>query len=224
MIELIKVLKKSHLFANISDNEIETILPCLQAHRKVYEKNSYIFMEDTQITTLGIVLSGRVQIVKDDFWGNRTIIADMIDSELIGESFASGNTKNPMVSVIAFEKTEVLMMNFNNIVTTCAKACSSHTQLIKNLLAIIANKNIMLTEKITHITRRTTRDKLLSYFSSQAKLAHSNTFSIPYNRQQLADFLSVDRSAMSYELCKMRDDNLLEFNKNHFSLNKEIIL
>jgi CRP-like cAMP-binding protein len=137
---------------------------------------------------------------------------------LFGEAFACAGAENLPVGVMAAEESEILLMNHERMLTSCPSACAFHTALIRNLTRILAEKNVILTQKLEHVTRRTTREKLLSYLSARAKLAKGNVFDIPFSRQELADYLSVERSAMSAELSRMRNEGLLRYKRNHFEL------
>jgi len=137
---------------------------------------------------------------------------------LFGEAFACSGMKTLPVSVVAAVKSEVLLMDYRGIVHPCASSCPCHVQMIRNLVREMAEKSVRLTGKMEHILCRTTREKLLSYLSAEAEKAGEPSFSIPFNRQELADFLAVDRSAMSAALCRLRDEGVLEFSKNHFRL------
>lgn len=218
MKKYLPILKKCPLFAGIGDSDLETLLDCLSASSASYEKNSFVFRMDDTVTAIGIVLSGRVHVLKEDFWGNRTILNHIEPGGLFAEAFSCAEIPKLPVSVIAVEKSEILLVDYRRIIGTCPSACAFHAGLIQNMIRILAGKNIMLTQKLEYVTRRTTREKLLSYFSAQARQAGGNAFEIPYNRQELADYLSVDRSAMSGELCRMRDDGILRFRKNSFEL------
>ncbi|MDD4842713.1 MAG: Crp/Fnr family transcriptional regulator [Anaerotignum sp.] len=214
----ISILKKSQLFFGIEANEIQSMLGCLSAVEKKYDKNEVIFHQGETVDYMGLVLSGCVHIVKDDFWGNRTILSDITPSQMFGESFACADKQGLTVSALAVEATTVLFLDVKRILTTCPSACSFHTRLIRNLLSVFAEKNLMLTGKIEHITKRTTREKLLSYLSAESIKAGSATFQIPFNRQQLAEYLAVERSAMSLELSKLQKDDFLTYHKNEFHL------
>lgn len=215
------ILCKSPLFAGIAETDLSSLLNCLSARSASYAKDEYILSADNLIKDVGIVLSGSVNIIKEDFWGNRAILAKIHPGEMFGEAFAFANLQKLPVSVVTSEKSEILYVDFGKITNTCSSACLFHTQLIQNILKILAHKNIMLTQKLEHIVKRTTREKLLSYLSEQAIKHGTNSFSIPFNRQELADYLSVDRSAMSNELCKLRDEGVIKFSKNQFTLSKQ---
>lgn len=212
------VLTECPLFAGINKSELEALLNCLSATERKYERNGYIFLAGEIVTSMGIVLSGSVHIIREDFWGTRKILAHIESGGLFGESFSCAEIKKLPVSVLAAEVSDILLVDYRKIIMTCPSACAFHTGLIQNMLRILAKKNVLLTQKIEFITQHTTRGKLLSYLSAQARQSRSNSFTIPFNRQELADYLSVDRSALSNELSKMRNDGILTFHKNRFQL------
>ena len=215
------ILQKSALFADVDKRDIEKMLGCLLANIKTYNKNEYIVKASHTLLDVGIVLEGRINIIKEDYWGNRSILTTLKTGELFGEAFACAKTQYNIFSVVAAEKSKIMFINYEKITSPCQFACNFHTKIIKNMLKLMAQKNIMLTTKIEHLTQKTTRDKILSYLSTEAIKQNSHNFTIPFNRQELADFLSVDRSAMSAELSRMHKDGLIDYNKNKFTLNKE---
>lgn len=214
----LKVLKKCSLFAGILDQELKAILACLGAVNKAYVKNQYIYTMGQEIKDVGIIVNGAAFIEKIDCWGNRTILAKVMPGDMFGEALACASVVKSSINVVTSEETTVLFIDYRKIVNVCSSACTFHTSLIENMLKILAQKNIMLTGKIEHLTKRSTREKLLSYLSSIALQKGSKSFDIMLNRQELADYLAVDRSAMSHELGKMRNEGILDFNKNHFIL------
>lgn len=218
MKKYLNILQKSSLFSGLKSTEIEAMLNCLQPKMLEYEKNEYIAHADDTIEYIGLLLEGKLQIIQDDFFGNRNIISKVTPSHLFAEAFACTPGSHLYMSVVTEMPSKVLFMNVNRALHTCSSPCVFHSTVIRNLLSDIARKNIQLNEKLTHMTRRTTREKLLSYLSAESLRHNSTSFDIPYNRQQLADYLSVDRSAMSNELCKMRDEGLITFNKTHFDI------
>ena len=181
-------------------------------------KEEYILREGEQTKVLGLVLSGSVLIVQEDVWGGRNVLSVLGSGQCFAEVFACvpGSVLN--VSVEAKEDTTVLFLNVGRILSICPDGCSFHAQLIQNLLIDMAQKNRKLSEKITHMAKRSTREKLLSYLSEQAVKNKSSEFEIPYNRQQLADYLGVDRSGLSVQLCRLRDEGMLTFHKNKIRL------
>lgn len=212
------LLKKSALFTGISEKDIESILPCLDAEFKSFKRGQIIFMEGDEINKLGIVISGKLHITKDDYLGNRNIISTVTPVQIFGEAFVCARVKTIPSGVEAAEDSIILMINTSKIYSPCASVCSSHRMLIKNLLFILSEKNIMLNRKIEILSKRTTREKLMAYLLDEAAKAGSSEFTIPYNRQQLADFLSVERSAMSAEISKLRSQGKIEANKSYFRI------
>lgn len=212
------VFKKVYLFKGIEKEELEALLRCLSGEKKKFNKNENIYMMGEKIEKIGIVLSGGVQVLKEDYDGNRNIIGNLGPAELFGESFAFTNSKASQVTVQAREKSEILFISPENIVSPCRKACSFHNQLIYNMLNILANKNVGLNEKIEVLTKKTTREKILSFLYSKGLNKPGEEIRIDFNRQELADYLSVNRSALSAELSNMRKDGLIEFERNLFKL------
>lgn len=211
-------IKTVKLFKGIEESELHSLLSCLSADAVYYEKGQTVFFSGESIEQFGIVLSGQVQVVDDDYYGNRNILAKIDAGNLFGESFAYAAIDSLPVSVITTTECELLFIDRRRLATPCPRACTFHSRLIWNMLNIVSVKNIMLTEKIEFTSKRTTRDKLLAYLSAEAKKTGSSRFSIPFNRQELADYLSVERSAMSAELSKLRNDGMLNFHKNQFEL------
>ncbi len=214
----LEVLKVVDLFKGIEEADLPQLLSCLSAKKAVYGKGQTVFSCGEVIDRFGIVMSGEVQVVQDDYFGNRSILARIDAGNLFGESFACASNVTLSVSVITTVESEVMFIYCRNLASQCAKACNFHTRIIQNLLNIISRKNILLTQKIEFTSKRTTREKLLAYLSAEAERAGSSHFNIPFNRQELADFLSVERSAMSAELSKLRNDGVLKYNKNRFEL------
>ena len=218
MKKYLKSLKKCPLFQRIEDDDLLRMLTCLGARVDFYDKKYTIFAEGAPAKYIGIVLSGSVQIIQNDYYGNRSILSEIHAPEVFAEAFACAEIRSIPVSVIANQPCEVMTIDSSHILHTCSNNCGFHQQLIYNLMKDRASKTILFHQRIEITSKRTTREKLISYLSEEAGRQGSASFSIPFNRQQLADFLSVDRSAMSNELCKMRDEGLLEFEKNRFRL------
>ena len=214
----LEVLQKTPLFYKMKESEIETILKCLNAMKRAYKKDEIILLAGEPVSQVGLVLEGSVQILREDISGSRTIFANLLAGDLFAEAFACSNLKILPVTVLSVTGSVILFIDYRRIITACSSACVFHIRLIENMMAVLADKNIMLNQKIEHISKRTTREKLLSYLSEQAARHGANEFSIPFNRQQLADYLCVDRSAMSGTLCKLRDEGILSFHRNAFKL------
>jgi CRP-like cAMP-binding protein len=221
MTKYLPVLRQCPLFSGIEDRDIEKILPCLSATVRQADKNAFILSADDSVNFVGLILSGSVHVIKEDFWGRKDILSQLGPAELFAESFSCAHTEHIPVSVLAVEHTELMLIDCRKIIKTCSSACLFHNQLIENMLEIIANKNILLMQKIEQLSKRTTREKVLAYLSAEAQKAGKYFFDIPFSRQEMADYLSVDRSAMSSELSKMRDEGLIDFDRNHFKLISE---
>lgn len=218
MKNFMNIIRASQLFSGMSEAEIEKMLSCLDAKTEEIPKGDYILRCGDRAESIGLIISGDALVIQEDFWGNRNILSSIRPGQCFGETFACLPGAVLNVSVVAGSRVTLVFLNVKRILTTCSSACTYHSRMIRNLLSDIAEKNLRLNEKITHMGQRTTRAKLLSYLSAQAQGRSSAEFDIPFSRQQLADYLSVDRSGLSLELCKMRDEGLLEFNKNHFLL------
>ena len=218
MKKYIPVLKRTKLFSGVGEEDIASLLSCLGARKKEYKKGEYILREGGHISDIFILVEGKIHIHKDDYWGNRSILGLIEVGEMFGEAYVSPESSSLLNDVVAVEDSTAIFFDVKRIITTCPSACRFHSMVVQNMFFAISEKNRKLVQKLGHMSKRTTREKLISYLSEEAGRQNSSSFSIPFNRQQLADFLSVDRSAMSNELCKMRDEGLLEFEKNRFRL------
>ncbi len=217
----INILKKTKLFAGVGDGEIASMLSCLGARMKLYEKGEYVFRCGEHLFDIVVLVKGKLHIQRDDYWGNRAILGQIEAGEMFGEAYCTPESGPLLNDVVTLEDSAVIFFDVKRIITTCPSACRFHAMVVQNLFFAISEKNRMLVQKLGHMSKRTTREKLISYLSEEAKNHSSKRFTIPFNRQQLADFLSVDRSAMSNELCKMRDEGLIEFEKNNFTLKEK---
>lgn len=211
-------LISSPLFSHIPENKLDELLKSIKAKVKVFSKAEAIFLEGSPAIYIGIVLSGTVLIVRTDYYGNRSIVSSAEPGELFGEALAFSQIKELPVSVVADSRAEVLMINCDSLINAKEADCEVKNQIIRNLLKVVAVKNLTLNRKIEIISKRTTREKLLSFLMYYAKKCGKNEFDIPYDRQQLADYLEVERSAMSAEIGKMRKEGIIESKKKHFVL------
>ena len=211
-------LTNTMLFRGISAEDAEAMLGCLGSHEKTYEKGNIIYHAGECVDSMGMVLSGSVNIEIDDLWGNKTILGHVEAGGLFAETYACVPGEPLMVNVVACEKSAILFLGISRLLTTCSNSCTHHNKLIQNLLQISSQKNLALSRRSLHTSPKSIRGRLLSYLSEQAKQNGSYQFTIPFNRQQLADYLGVDRSAMSNELSKMQSEGVITFEKNRFSL------
>lgn len=211
-------LCKTPLFQGILPKELEAMQPCLNLTQKKYKKQEIIFHAGNLIKKLGIVRSGSVCVEYVDIWGNKSILGQFGMGQVFGESYAFAPATPLMVNIVANTDAEIVLMDAQSMLQFCGKACSYHSRLIQNLLMISSQKNIGLTRKIFHTSAKSIRSRLLSYLSFEVTQQGSYAFYIRYNRQQLADYLNVDRSALSNEISKMQKEGILSVHKNHFSV------
>lgn len=212
------VLLRCPLFRDIAEEDLLRMLVCLGAKTASFEKKYTVFAEGSPAGYIGIVLSGKVQVEQTDYYGNRNILDVMGPSEVFAEAFACAEVATLPVSVVACEDSEIMYIECAHILHTCENHCGFHQQMIFNLMRDLATKTILFHQKIDVTGKRTTRDKLLTYLKYQAARAGSQSFDIPFNRQELADYLEVDRSGLSVEISKLRREGVLESEKNHFDL------
>ena len=213
-------LSNTSLFHGVQASEIDGLLSCLRARERQYKKDEVILRAGDTAPEIGLVESGSVNIVVNFYWGNSNIFGHVEKGSIFAENYAAIPGQELLCDVVAAEDCEILFLDMNKLSTTCAKGCAFHNRLIHNLLRISAQKNLGLSTRMMHIAPKAIRDRLLSYLSEQAMEHGSPHFTIPFDRQQLADYLGVDRSAMSNELSKMRKDGLITYRKNEFTLNE----
>ena len=212
------VLRKCSLFQSISDTYLPSMLHCFGVIIKTYEKDETIVSEGSPAKYLGIVLSGEAQIIRIDYYGNRSIMASLSPSQLFGESYACAELDAIPVDIIATKKTEIMMIDVHKITRPCENSCEFHKQMIFNLVKAVAMQNLVFHQKIEVTSKRNTREKLIAYLMAEAKQHASESFTVPYDRQELADYLEVERSGLSTEIGKLRREGILECEKNHFTL------
>lgn len=222
MKKYLPVLKHCPFFAGMDEGEILSILNCVDAKIRTFDHDEYIFRAGDSTASMGLILSGSVLVIQEDLWGapeyhvqnrsRRLLCGTLRRNARFRFEHQRGNRR----------PSETLMLNINRLLTVCPTACTHHNRLIRNLVSVLAEKVLQFNEKITHMSKRTTREKLLSYLSSESIRQGSLSFDIPYDRQQLADYLCVERAAMSAELSKLQKEGLLTTQKNHFELAVEL--
>lgn len=208
----------SPLFDGIGAEDRKTMLGCIGYHIGAFQKGDIVAFEEENIKHIGILLSGAVDMVKEDLWGNKTMLVRMRKDELFGETFAGDDDNLSVVTFIVSEDAKILFLPFDRVMHSCTMACVFHHRLIENMVRIIANKNRDLMRKVEVVSKRTIREKLLAYLSIQAQIHESRYFEIPLGRVELAEYLCVDRSALTRELVKMKDDRLIDYDKNCFRI------
>ena len=212
------ILRKCTLFNDIEDENIIPLLGCLGAKVEEYDKKYTILAEGNPAKYIGIVLSGEAQMEKVDFYGNRSIVTNISVSEIFGEAFACAGIDKIPVTVIAKEPGEIMLLDCERILHSCSNACGFHRQIIFNLMKELATKNLMFHKKIEITSQRSTREKLMTYLMQQAKTVGSDSFTVPFDRQELADYLEVERSGLSAEIGKLKKEGILDCTKNRFTL------
>ena len=215
-------LSNTLLFRGMEPSDIDEMLGCLLARERTYKKGEIIFPEGSPTEQIGVVLTGRVVIELGDAWGNNSVLSSIGPGGAFAEAYACVPGEPLMVNVTAAEDTEALLLNIRRVLEPCSKVCPYHVRLVRNLLALCAGKNLQLSRRVLHTGPKSIRKRLLSYFSECIKRTGSYSFEIPYNRQQLADYLSVERSALSNELSIMQRDGLIRYEKNHFDVMEQI--
>ena len=218
MQKILDILALCPLFFGIRQEDMGTMLSCLHAKQKSFSKGEIILGEGAPAELIGVVLSGMVQVVREDYFGNRSMMAKLGPAEMFAEAFALAGVEGMPVNVVAAENSEVMLIDVSRISRPCAKACGFHRQMIYNLMRILALKNLACNQKIEVVSRRSTREKLMAYLLLQAKRAKKSTFLIPFDRQELADYLEVDRSGLSTEIGKLRREGVIDCEKNRFTI------
>ena len=218
MNEDFRLLEQVSLFKGIDSTDMSNIIKCLDGKVKEYPRNQLIIRVGDKITSLGVVLAGKVQVIREDIMGNRMIVAGLEEGEVFGETFACAAVAASPVSVLASEACKILWIPIEHIVSTCSSACSFHSRLIMNLLQLLARKNLYLNNKMELLSKRSIRDKIMAYLLSQAEQNNVSSFEIALNRNEMADYLCIDRSAMCRELSKLREEAVIEYRKNYFKI------
>lgn len=218
MQKYLPILRSCPFFNGMRDDEILSILHCVQASTTTRPRGSYILRAGDTTEVMGLVLSGSVLILQEDLWGHRNILSKCTASDFFGEPYAATSGTVLNVNAVAEDDCTLLFLNVKRLLTSCPTACDHHQKLIRNLVSVLANRLLVFNDKITHVSKRSTREKLLSYLSSESVRQASLSFDIPFDRQQLADYLCVDRAAMSVELSKLQKEGILKTNRRHFEL------
>ena len=206
------------LFENIKAEDVERLLSCLGVAGKSFQKGETVIAQGSSIESIGVAISGRIQVSRNDFDGNRVIVAEFGPGAIFAESFVCAGISRSPVTVSATDASLVIFLPYRRLMTSCEKACSFHQQLILNLVRLVARKNLVLSAKLEICSRRTIREKVIAYLGMESAKVGSREVVIPFTRNELADYLAVDRSALSRELGQMRSDGLIDFDKSRFTL------
>ena len=209
---------RSPLFMGIDPSDMEGMLGCIGYHVKAYQKGEIIAFEEENIDHVGVVLSGSVDMLKEDVWGNRTMLVRSYPQDIFGETFACGEDSLSTVTFAAAENCRVLFLSFCRVMHTCTHACQFHQRLIENMVRLIARKNRELMRKVEVVVKKTLREKILAYLSIQSQAQGSRKFEIPLGRVEWAEYLNADRSALTRELAKMKEEGIIGYQKNTFEI------
>lgn len=218
-----KMLLQMDLFQNISESNLDTLLQCIASGLREYEAEELILLAGERTESFGLVLSGSVLIEHINFWGNRMVLNQLEPGEIFAETYVQIPEESLSVDVKAKEQTKVLFLKSNITYTSCQVGCSFHQQLLTNLLFILAKKNLHLNRRMVHSSPKSIRERVLSYLSDQYRMQGCEEFSIPFDRQELADYLNVDRSALSATISKLQKESYIQVKKNHFRLLKKLL-
>lgn len=211
-------LTHTRLFSGVTAQQAQQMLSCLGAVTRVYQKGQTIFHAGDRIHAAGLVLRGGVSIETDDYWGNRNLLAHVTAGGMFGEAYACLPEQPMLASAVASEQSEILFLDVGRVMRVCSNACEHHSRIVQNLLRLCAAKNLQLSRRMLHTAPKTIRARLLSYFYELSQLARSRQFALPFRRQELADYLNVERSALSAELSKMKADGLIDYTKHTVTL------
>ena len=218
MEKYLSILSRCPLFSGVESKEMGLMLNCLGAREREIPKGEPVFLEGDPAGFVGVVLEGAVQVVRDDYYGTRSVLTVIQPGEIFGEAFSCAGVETMPVSAFALKGSKILWLDCKRMLTVCSNACQFHNRMVANLLRAVARKNLALSRKIQFMSQKTTKEKIMAYLLDQAKAQGSAEFTIPHDRQALADFLGVERSAMSAALGKLRDEGVLEFRKSYFRL------
>ena len=218
MKNFIEILKKCPLFDDINEAEMERMLTCLGAKKVSFNKKETVLNEGEPADLIGIVLSGEIQTVQIDYCGNRSILDTVFEGEMFNEAFACAKTPSIPVSFVASKPSEVMLIDCERILHTCENNCSFHRSMIYNIMKDLALKTISYHQRVEITSKRTTRTKLLTFLDIMAKKTQKRSFEIPFDRQELADYLEVERSGLSAEISKLRSEGMIKSEKNRFTL------
>lgn len=218
MDQYLEILEKCALFKGVEREELISILGCLEGKAEKYGSGEPVFLQGDRVRGFGIVLDGAVQIVRDDYYGNRSIITTAFPSQIFAETFAFAGVASAPLSAWASEDSRVMIINAEKIISPCGRACAFHRRIISNLITVMATKNLEMNKKLEIISRRTTRDKLMTYLLLTSQEKGSGSFTIPFSRQELADYLEVDRSGLSSEIGKLKREGIIDCRRSSFTI------
>lgn len=218
MEQYFEVLEKCPLFKGVQRDDISGILKCFEVKIKEYRKGETVFLQGDAVNFFGVVLEGSIQIIRNDYYGNRSIVTTAMPSQLFAETFAFTKASSVPLSAWASSDSTIMLINPEKIIGQCSRACSFHSRIISNLIKVMAYKNLEINKKLEIVSKRTTRDKLMTYLFLTSQELGIKSFTVPFNRQELADYLEVDRSGLSAEISKLKKDGKLLCRRSEFTI------
>ncbi len=219
--KIAEVFRKVHLFQDIETDNLTAMLGCLDQSVQSFKKGEIIIMDQEQVERVGIVLKGSVHMIKEDIWGNKTLLTYMNTGDVFGETFAIQKSSQSYVTFLAASNCDIMFLSLYHVLHPCPNACSFHLQITENLYNLIGLKNIQLMEKIEVISKTSLRDKILAYLSLQSQKQNTRYIEVPLNRSEMAEYLHANRSSMTRELSSMQEEGLIDFDQNTFILKME---
>jgi len=216
-----EIIQSASLFKGVSPAEINAMLKCLGTVIKEIKKDNIVLLAGDKPKHVGLVLSGQLHIVREDYDGTRFLLAAVAPGEVFAEALCCAGVPESPVTVVADADSTVMLLNFQRILHTCPNACIYHTKLIENMLHMVADKNLRFQDRIEIVSMKSIRSKVTRYLESFIPEQGRN-ITIPFNREELADFLCVERSALSHELSRMKMDGLIDYRKNRFTLKEQL--
>ncbi|MDF2839215.1 MAG: Crp/Fnr family transcriptional regulator [Evtepia sp.] len=216
MKEYLTVLLKNPLFASIAQPEIQSLLTCLGAEQIEISKDGFALMAGDTPNYIGIVLEGKLQISREDADGNRALLDTLFPGDFFGETLVCAGVRQSPVSILAVTPSKVLKLDFRRLLTVCPNSCGFHSTIIRNMVGVIARKNLLLQGRMEILDQKTIRERLFVYLLRYQE-RHGEPFTVPLNRSELADYLAVDRSALSRELGRLQEEGVIQYHKNSFS-------
>ncbi|HWT74964.1 MAG TPA: Crp/Fnr family transcriptional regulator [Mobilitalea sp.] len=224
MEQMYQVLKRCTLFRRIDEKELEQLVGCLGAQVKSFQAVEYIFLSGDEINAIGIVLSGVIEIMKENLAGNKHIVAFLGPADMFAEGIVCTVKRISPVTVRVKENANILFIPYERIIKSCGNSCVFHINLIQNMMVVLGEKNVNLNRKLELLTLKGMREKIASYLINESNERGSNMFQIMLNRTELADYLNVSRTSMCRELARMKEEGLIDFYGNSFKLMDKMAL
>ena len=204
----------------MSNEEIISILNCLKSKKIKYKIGEIIFIDSQELKSFGMIIKGEVQVIKEDLIGNKNILVNLYEGQSFGDAPIFSGTNKSEATVIAKTDCEIMLIDGENIISENLKTCDLHLKLLQNIIKSISIKNVILNKKIEVVSKPNIREKLICYLTMESKKNNENNFTIGFSRNELAEYLCSNRSAIHKELCKMRDEGIIDFYRNSFKILK----